>query len=192
MKSLRKAIYPHKIRYFLCGEYGPKTLRPHYHALIFNFPKGYDAYTEIHKAWKRGYTVVAPVTPSRISYVAKYCAMSQSLPRFYRHKSRRPFVLCSRHPAIGANYLSDSIVSYHRETLSTLLITRDGIKHSLPKYYRDRIFDDQMKYDISIRTDAVREKNIREHVLKYPAGYIDDQRSDFTRVFKTNFNKRKL
>ena len=35
MKRLRKAI-PTKIRYFLTGEYGSNTGRPHYHALLFN------------------------------------------------------------------------------------------------------------------------------------------------------------
>ncbi len=39
MKRLRKATdgLPgcENLRFFMCGEYGPKTLRPHYHAIIF-------------------------------------------------------------------------------------------------------------------------------------------------------------
>lgn len=35
MKRLRKRIAPQGIRYFACGEYGSKTFRPHYHAIIF-------------------------------------------------------------------------------------------------------------------------------------------------------------
>lgn len=34
LKRLRKA-YGKKVRYFACGEYGPKTFRPHYHLLFF-------------------------------------------------------------------------------------------------------------------------------------------------------------
>ena len=34
IKRLRKEIYPKKIKYFLSGEYGPKRLRPHYHAVL--------------------------------------------------------------------------------------------------------------------------------------------------------------
>ena len=38
LKRFRKAIHPQKIRYYMCGEYGDDTWRPHYHAIIF----GYD------------------------------------------------------------------------------------------------------------------------------------------------------
>ena len=35
MKRLRKSIAPKKVRFYHCGEYGPKLLRPHYHAILF-------------------------------------------------------------------------------------------------------------------------------------------------------------
>lgn len=38
LKRLRKAVFPLKIRYYCCGEYGSKYLRPHYHLILF----GYD------------------------------------------------------------------------------------------------------------------------------------------------------
>jgi hypothetical protein len=39
-KRLRKRCGSDKVRYFACGEYGSKTFRPHYHAIIFgiDFP----------------------------------------------------------------------------------------------------------------------------------------------------------
>lgn len=40
MKRLRKSLYPKKIKYFACGEYGDKYKRPHYHAIIFNHDFG--------------------------------------------------------------------------------------------------------------------------------------------------------
>lgn len=39
-KRLRKSIYPKKIRYFACGEYGDSFNRPHYHAIIFGYDFG--------------------------------------------------------------------------------------------------------------------------------------------------------
>lgn len=38
LKRLRKSIEPGRIRFYLVGEYGPKTQRPHYHAILFNLP----------------------------------------------------------------------------------------------------------------------------------------------------------
>lgn len=38
MMRLRSRIYPVKVRYYMCGEYGEGTGRPHYHAILF----GYD------------------------------------------------------------------------------------------------------------------------------------------------------
>lgn len=35
MKRLRFKFSDQKIRFFACGEYGPSTFRPHYHAIIF-------------------------------------------------------------------------------------------------------------------------------------------------------------
>lgn len=35
IKRLRKRVEPDRIRYFACGEYGSKTQRPHYHAIVF-------------------------------------------------------------------------------------------------------------------------------------------------------------
>ena len=38
LKRLRKKFPSSGIRYYLTAEYGPKTHRPHYHAIIFNLP----------------------------------------------------------------------------------------------------------------------------------------------------------
>ena len=74
MKRLRKAVSPKKIRFFSCGEYGEKNMRPHYHACIF----GYDFPDKIlytirdecrlyrspllEKIWNLGFATVGDVT----------------------------------------------------------------------------------------------------------------------------------
>lgn len=35
LKRLRKRLAPRSFRYYACGEYGSKTMRPHYHAILF-------------------------------------------------------------------------------------------------------------------------------------------------------------
>lgn len=179
IKRLRRAIEPHRIRFFVCGEYGPSTLRPHYHGIIFNYPKDIDFSALLHSCWHHGFTSVSPVTPSRISYVAKYCTGVDYLPIYLRTKSRRPFILCSRRPAIGSQYLNVSVISYHRETLSTVIRHRDGRLSALPRYYRDRIFDDQMKFDISERTSQyLHDKYMKDMSILYSRGYGYDLRQD--------------
>lgn len=198
LKRLRKSLEPHKIRFFACGEYGPTTLRPHYHVIIFNFPQGFQIQERVNKTWRKGYITYSLVTPARVRYVAKYCACYTFLPPKYRHKMYRPFVLCSRRPAIGGQYLTPSIVSYHRDTLSTVLQGRDGVKFALPKYYRDRIFDDQMKFDIRQRTDVYREQQIADYKRKYfrpEYRHLDplkDKRDDFIRIQSKLIKSRKL
>lgn len=38
LKRLRKNFPPKSVRFYLCGEYGDETFRPHYHAALFNVP----------------------------------------------------------------------------------------------------------------------------------------------------------
>lgn len=204
MKRLRKEIEPARIRFFACGEYGPNTLRPHYHMILFNFPSSKDVFNTINTKWIKGFTTVAQVKPAHFDYVAKYCSSYMYLPEYLRCKSYRPFILCSRRPAIGSCYLSDAIVDYHRRTLSISLVSRDGTKRNLPKYYRDRIFDDQMKADISASTTEFRNQRVAQYIEKYGhrdtvsfysgAPTIDQQRKiDYARLERKLFkNKRKL
>lgn len=73
------------IRYFACGEYGPKGGRPHYHAIIFNWkPKDlkfykYNKYKDpiytsktLQKIWGNGFVTVEDVNYHTAGYVAQY------------------------------------------------------------------------------------------------------------------------
>ena len=88
MKKLRKKYGDH-IRYFHCGEYGEKTYRPHYHALIFGhdfriqtnknkvqkFGKGkFPLYNseELNKLWSMGHCTVGELNFDTASYTARY------------------------------------------------------------------------------------------------------------------------
>lgn len=125
MKRLREFYrinYNHdNIRFFACGEYGPKNLRPHFHAILFNLPiydlkivgcsaRG-DRYFEsavLSKIWKNGFVTVGEVTFDSCAYVARYVLDKVNGPTsqaFYDNFGIVPeFVLMSRHPGIGFNY----------------------------------------------------------------------------------------
>lgn len=157
LKRLRAAIAPDKIRFYACGEYGLKSLRPHYHLIVFNWPKCQDIYEMVRTRWPKGFVSVKAVKPSHFRYVAKYCSSYSELPDIYRSKKMRPFATMSLRPAIGSQYLTDQMVSYHRESLS-ILYRNAGNMFALPKYYKDKIFDDDMKAVIRERVDLHREK----------------------------------
>lgn len=85
MKRLRSRISPQKIRYFMCGEYGDRFSRPHYHACVFGFyPADAVFYKEangerlyfsklLDSVWGHGRVVVGDVTRESAGYVARYC-----------------------------------------------------------------------------------------------------------------------
>lgn len=74
--------YP--IRYYMCGEYGEKYKRPHYHALLFNFDfkdkyfwceqNGEKLYRSaaLEELWPFGHCLIGSVTFQSAAYVARY------------------------------------------------------------------------------------------------------------------------
>lgn len=85
MKRLRERIEPTQIRFFGCGEYGGKTFRPHYHAIIFGyaFPdrrlhgyskRGHPLFTSelLGQVWPYGFNVVGAVNWRTAAYTARY------------------------------------------------------------------------------------------------------------------------
>jgi len=120
LKRLRKSIAPQRIRFFACGEYGEKTSRPHYHAVLFGL-SARDCYSKgrflIHpavaKAWSDpdgtpiGYTSAGELNPHRASYVSQYVTKKYTRPDddwTARQLAGRPpeFMRSSRRPGIGA------------------------------------------------------------------------------------------
>ena len=74
-----------KIRYYMCGEYGDQTNRPHYHALIFghNFSdktlfrktdSGHNLYTStiLDNLWTHGFCNIGELTFESAAYTARY------------------------------------------------------------------------------------------------------------------------
>lgn len=109
-KRLRKAKRG-GVRFFASGEYGERTHRPHYHALVYGAAPA-DAQL-IEDTWGKGHARTEPVTPARIAYVAGYC---QKKIGFRLDAEERvdpetgevytwqpPFIQMSRRPGIGAN-----------------------------------------------------------------------------------------
>lgn len=149
-KRLRKKMnvyYPgQKIRYFLVSEYGPETLRPHYHLILFNLPikNPADAEKFLESVWSQGFVTVGEPTPKRLNYVAAYCIQPKQQ---FKDKGLVPvFNTMSRNPGIGASYI-DKYKEYH----TGKNIKNDKVRdfnfreYRLPRYMRDRGYSDEDK-----------------------------------------------
>lgn len=95
LKRLREKLSDKEIlvRYFLCAEYGDKTLRNHYHAILFGISMNdlqksfqdvfsYHGMNELHQPhwsskfledkWKLGFVQIADATQETMNYCARY------------------------------------------------------------------------------------------------------------------------
>lgn len=128
-KRLRKLS---SLRYFACGEYGTKTHRPHYHAVIFgrdwlerSSPINEKLYThpEILNAWGHGLVSIGTVTIASCMYVAGYATKKLG--------DKDTFTLMSRRPGIGHDWAT----KYRDELARTEKIVIDGRVLPVPKRY---------------------------------------------------------
>lgn len=73
LKKLRKKIGT--FRYFIVGEYGSRTHRPHFHVMLFNVSniiRGNLARI-IEKVWSKGFIKLDVLTPENSNYISGYC-----------------------------------------------------------------------------------------------------------------------
>lgn len=157
-KRFRKSIYPFKIRYFLISEYGPKTFRPHYHLLLFDFPKLLNKKLDelIEHSWKLGFFRVDPCNPSRIAYCSAYCLDRSQIPK----SLVKNFLLCSRRPAIGYKFIDTPDLSRSCEASGSFMwrsFQSDGtsFRSKIPRYYTDKFASDELRNRVTL------ENNIR-------------------------------
>lgn len=122
------------LRYYSVGEYGELLGRPHYHSVMFNMiPEAVDKLQDI---WGHGHVHVGDVTPASIMYVCGYVITR------HNHPGREPpFAMMSKKPGLGAGYLHQDVINYHKHG-KVDFVSRHGIKSHMARYYRERIFDD--------------------------------------------------
>lgn len=173
LKRFRHYAPERSVRYYAVGEYGSRTSRPHYHALLFNIPLLAIQNTE--RVWRLGQVYVGTVTPASIHYVAKYHVNAISDQEL--NGRAPPFALMSRKPGIGAGYF-ESHTEWHiyADRLYTQI---DGFKRSLPRYYRNKMFADRI-IDVSQLPSEVKvyydELEKLSHHHSDPHAYYNEQR----------------
>lgn len=125
LKRLRSRSSPSRFRFYLVGEYGDNTHRPHYHVMLFGFPtclrgrtmrRGVslepqwadccDRCRVVGNTWGMGNVDLGQVTKDSAGYIAGY--VMKKLTRFDdpRLNGRNPeFCRMSLKPGIGAGFM---------------------------------------------------------------------------------------
>lgn len=141
-----------KMRYYMCGEYGEKFARPHFHYLIFGyaFPdrvhwkthNGSDYYRsdELESIWRYGHAAIGNLTFETAAYTARYVNKKITGGMAKTHyvddagvEMHPEFARMSLKPGIGAQWFKKYGVQDCYNSGDFIVI--EGKKYSVPRYY---------------------------------------------------------
>lgn len=148
LKSLRKKYG--KFRYFICGEYGSKRGRPHYHLLLFGLvppdlrlhcsseSSGELLYCsdEFSRIWSRGIVVIGEVTTQSIAYVARYVnkkliGVCKDVKQQFYGERIPEFISMSLKPGIGELFYR----KYKSDFFPKDYFMWNGYRYKPPRYF---------------------------------------------------------
>lgn len=182
MKRLRKR-YGAGVRFYGCGEYGERWLRPHYHAVLFNHDFEDKVFVEktergdllfesasLNELWPSGSHKIGFFSFETAAYCARYVVKKVTGERAAEHYSivdgatgevlqREPeFPLMSRRPGVGAGWYD----KYSRDVYPDDFVVVNGVKARPPRYYDNRF--EVRDEDAAMRLRRRRVRRARKHV----------------------------
>lgn len=117
--SARNKIPPIRIRYYLVGEYGDETHRPHYHLALFGIGSEFEEI--IASTWGKGHVMCAEFNLHTAQYICGYVTKKMTSKDDPRLNGKYPeFVRMSRRGGIGMLAAIDIV---------DLLTTKHGCNH---------------------------------------------------------------
>lgn len=114
LKRIRRAGF--NVRYYVVGEYGDRSKRPHYHMALFGF---YDVLTVLDRrsivvsgvlkdSWPHGHVHFGTLTPDSAGYIVSYVVKRMTNVTDVRLRGLLPeFATMSLRPGIGATRVDD-------------------------------------------------------------------------------------
>lgn len=168
MKDLRDKVGP-GLKYYMCGEYGEQTQRPHYHAIMFNLPLHWLTTDKLEQVWKKGQTHVAPGNEITMRYVAKYLMkntfnqpqelVNEETGELLPDTRELQFSLMSK--GMGADFLTPQMEKFLKDNMTTR-IKMQGKYWTLPRYYRDKVFNEFERKELARLGRETMEKRFEE------------------------------
>ena len=184
------------IRFFLCGEYGEKYCRPHYHAIVFNMPapsdleyvcntgNGYPCYAseEISSLWKNGFVMICNATWQTCAYVSRYVTKKHKGKdaHYYDVRGILPeYVNMSLKPGIGFQYLDqnmDKILEYDRIILPDP--EKGKVEFTPPRYFTKMVEDngniDRIRLLSNNRFNRAKRAELKQEQISRETDYDED------------------
>jgi len=179
MKRMRKDLEDGKteedrrVRYFHCGEYGEKSSRPHYHALLFGVDFSLDGVPikrerghtlfksgSLDRLWGLGHASVGSLTMESAAYVARYVMKKDTAEtgRYGRidHNGdlffvRPEYVTMSRRPGIGSKWF---------EQFASEVYPSDEVVHEGKRYRPPRFYDSKLAADVLLDLKGKRRQRV--------------------------------
>ena len=187
LKRLRKQGY--KFRYFMCGEYGSTTLRPHYHICFFGLEiddlqllkkskHGFDYYISdtISNIWNQGFIIITPLTWETCAYTARYCLkkVNNNLTDFYEKYNVIPeFITMSRNPGIARQYYDEHKADIYEHDELHIFTSKGSRKRRPPRYF-DKIFEEEfpeefekLKVNRAVMAEELKKLKLEQTDLNY-------------------------
>lgn len=169
MMRFRKEYGP--CRYFMCGQYGERSLRPHYHALLFGVDlpdkRLYSKVAgnilwrseKLDRVWGQGDVKFSVLSPETVNYVTAYMNRS-SLDKWNCERAglEPEFQLMSRKPGIGAKWYERFKGDVYPEDSVTVA---GGGKLRPPRYYDELLKkeDPALLEKLKVRRRLAQESN---------------------------------
>ena len=153
LKRLRKA-YRGKLRYFVAGEYGEQTARPHYHMILYGWkPTDLENLYKIHhngyytskwlaNLWGMGQIQIAQAVPETYRYVAGYVTKKmyeidgKKANMYYELGQTKPFACMSLKPGLGDHYYQEHKKEIWRQGY---IQCTNGKQAQIPRYYEKQM-----------------------------------------------------
>jgi len=171
MKRLRFAFKNQNIRFYMCGEYGEQNLRPHYHAILFNFDfpdktlwkvnNGNYIYRseKLEELWPYGHSSVGTATEQSAAYVARYVTKKVFGQHGLDPKTGEPYA--DRY--LRADPVTGELVHVPKE------FNRMSLKPGIAQAWFDKYYSDVYSIDAVQLRDGRRIKPPRYYDKKFDA-----------------------
>lgn len=172
-----------KLKYFVVGEYGGRTRRPHYHLLLFN-----AILETVQPAWDKGSIHYGLVTGASVGYTLKYMMKPSKVPMHKNDDRQREFRLMSK--GLGVSYMSEAMYNWHmQDVVSRVYCTlADGKKIAMPRYYKDKIYTDEERKLIAfygqLAAEEQLQKNLAIHGDDFYSKKFAHDKAEFSKMYK--------